>query len=130
MQSITLTADSSQAVREVNNLSASLDELRRKREAAEREGNWHEAANLTREMGRIQNQGVAGAVGSNDAGSNLANTQNYNNARQLDLRLETITSSSRKCTFSADELGKRLKKMLLLMKRLTEATSLTDEMAL
>lgn len=91
MQSITLTADSSQAVREVNNLSASLDELRQRREAAESEGNWHEAANLTREMGRVQNPGVAGAVGSNNAGSNLANTQNYNNARQLDLRLETIT---------------------------------------
>lgn len=91
MQSITLTADSSQAVREVNNLSASLDELRQRREAAESEGNWHEAANLTREMGRVQNPGVAGTVGSNNAGSNLANTQNYNNARQLDLRLETIT---------------------------------------
>ncbi|MBQ2529529.1 MAG: hypothetical protein II547_04665, partial [Treponema sp.] len=107
MQSITLTADSSQAVREVNNLSASLDELRRKREAAEREGNWHEAANLTREMGRIQNQGVAGAVGSNDAGSNLANTQNYNNARQLDLRLETIT---RVITTLTDQLAEATEK--------------------
>ena len=107
MYSITLTADSSQAVREVNNLSASLDELRRKREAAEREGNWHEAANLTREMGRIQNQGVAGAVGSNDAGSNLANTQNYNNARQLDLRLETIT---RVITTLTDQLAEATEK--------------------
>ncbi len=92
MISLRLNADTSDAVRNVNNLGNSIEDLQRKLKAAQDNGNWSEAAKITQDIAFMQNPGfsVVGGKGNN-GGSNLANTQNYNNARQLDLRLETIT---------------------------------------
>ncbi len=89
---IRMSLDASGVVNGANTASRALDELKDKLEAAQRKGDWSEAANITQEMARMQNTGFSFAGGNGTNGnSNLANMQNYNNASQLDIRLETIT---------------------------------------
>lgn len=89
---IRMSLDSSGIVSGANTASRALDELRQKLEAAQSKGDWSEAAKITQEIAHMQNPGFS-VVGSGNGGngSNLQNTTQYNNARQLDIRLETIT---------------------------------------
>lgn len=89
---IRMSLDSSGIVSGANTASRALDELRQKLEAAQSKGDWSEAAKITQEIAHMQNPGFSVVGGGNGGnGSNLQNTTQYNNARQLDIRLETIT---------------------------------------
>lgn len=92
MIALRLNADTSDAQRNIGALGNSIEELQRKLKAAQDAGNWGEAAKITQDIAFMQNPGFS-VVGSNNGGngSNLQNTTQYNNARQLDIRLETIT---------------------------------------
>lgn len=92
MVSLKLNADTSDAQRNIGALGNSIDDLQRKLKAAQDAGNWGEAAKITQDIAFMQNPGFSVAGGNNGGnGSNLQNTTQYNNARQLDIRLETIT---------------------------------------
>ena len=54
MEVIRLGADTSQAVKEVNNLGDSLEELHRKLKVAQDNKNWSEAAKIAQEITRVQ----------------------------------------------------------------------------
>lgn len=89
MIALRLNADTSDAQRNIGALGNSIEELQRKLKAAQDAGNWGEAAKITQDIAFMQNPGFSVVGGGN--GSNLQNTTQYNNARQLDIRLETIT---------------------------------------
>lgn len=91
MEVIRLGADTSQAVKEVNNLGDSLEELHRKLKVAQDNKNWSEAAKIAQEITRAQSPISSAASGGNQGNSILANAFNQNSAKQLDIRLETIT---------------------------------------
>lgn len=91
MEVIRLGADTSQAVKEVNNLGDSLEELHRKLKVAQDNKNWSEAAKIAQEITRVQSPISSAASGGNQGNSILANAFNQNSAKQLDIRLETIT---------------------------------------
>lgn len=91
MEVIRLGADTSQAVKEVNNLGDSLEELHRKLKVAQDNKNWSEAAKIIQEITRAQSPISSAASGGNQENSILANAFNQNSAKQLDIRLETIT---------------------------------------
>ena len=91
MEVIRLGADTSQAVKEVNNLGDSLEELHRKLKVAQDNKNWSEAAKIIQEITRVQSPIYSAAGGGNQENSILANAFNQNSAKQLDIRLETIT---------------------------------------
>lgn len=93
MIALRLNADTSDAQRNIGALGNSIEELQRKLKAAQDAGNWGEAAKITQDIAFMQNPGFSVVGGGNNGGngSNLQNTTQYNNARQLDIRLETIT---------------------------------------
>ena len=92
MVALRLNADTSDAQRNIGALGNSIEELQRKLKAAQDAGNWGEAAKITQDIAFMQNPGFSVVGGNNGGnGSNLQNTTQYNNARQLDIRLETIT---------------------------------------
>ncbi len=92
MIALRLNADTSDAQRNIGALGNSIEELQRKLKAAQDAGNWGEAAKITQDIAFMQNPGFSVVGGNNGGnGSNLQNTTQYNNARQLDIRLETIT---------------------------------------
>jgi len=92
MIALRLNADTSDAQRNIGALGNSIDDLQRKLKAAQDAGNWGEAAKITQDIAFMQNPGFSVVGGNgNGGGSNLQNTTQYNNARQLDIRLETIT---------------------------------------
>ena len=92
MVALRLSADTSDAQRNIGALGNSIEDLQRKLKAAQDAGNWGEAAKITQDIAFMQNSGFSVVGGGNNGnGSNLQNTTQYNNARQLDIRLETIT---------------------------------------
>lgn len=92
MIALRLNADTSDAQRNIGALGNSIEDLQRKLKAAQDAGNWGEAAKITQDIAFMQNPGFSVVGGNNGGnGSNLQNTTQYNNARQLDIRLETIT---------------------------------------
>ena len=92
MIALRLNADTSDAQRNIGALGNSIEDLQRKLKAAQDAGNWGEAAKITQDIAFMQNSGFSVVGGNNGGnGSNLQNTTQYNNARQLDIRLETIT---------------------------------------
>jgi hypothetical protein len=91
MNGLRLTADTSDAQRNIGELGNSVEDLHRKLKAAQDAGNWGEAAKITQDIAFTQNPGFSGGGNNGGNGSNLQNTTQYNNARQLDIRLETIT---------------------------------------
>jgi hypothetical protein len=92
MIALRLNADTSDAQRNIGALGNSIEDLQRKLKAAQDAGNWGEAAKITQDIAFMQNPGFSVVGGNNGGnGSNLQNTAQYNNARQLDIRLETIT---------------------------------------
>ena len=93
MIALRLNADTSDAQRNIGTLGNSIEELQRKLKAAQDAGNWGEAAKITQDIAFMQNPSFSVVGGGNNGGngSNLQNTTQYNNARQLDIRLETIT---------------------------------------
>ena len=92
MVALRLNADTSDAQRNIGALGNSIEDLQRKLKAAQDAGNWGEAAKITQDIAFMQNPGFSVVGGNNGGnGSNLQNTTQYNNARQLDIRLETIT---------------------------------------
>lgn len=92
MVALRLNADTSDAQRNIGALGNSIEELQRKLKAAQDAGNWGEAAKITQDIAFMQNPGFSVVGGNNGSNSsNLQNTTQYNNARQLDIRLETIT---------------------------------------
>ena len=93
MIALRLNADTSDAQRNIGALGNSIEDLQRKLKAAQDAGNWGEAAKITQDIAFMQNPGFSVVGGGNNGGngSNLQNTTQYNNARQLDIRLETIT---------------------------------------
>lgn len=91
MIALRLNADTSDAQRNIGELGNSIEDLQRKLKAAQDAGNWGEAAKITQDIAFTQNPGFSGGGNNGGNGSNLQNTTQYNNARQLDIRLETIT---------------------------------------
>ena len=92
MIALRLNADTSDAQRNIGALGNSIEDLQRKLKSAQDAGNWGEAAKITQDIAFMQNPGFSVVGGNNGGnGSNLQNTTQYNNARQLDIRLETIT---------------------------------------
>lgn len=108
MIALRLNADTSDAQRNIGALGNSIEDLQRKLKAAQDAGNWGEAAKITQDIAFMQNPGFSVVGGNNGGnGSNLQNTTQYNNARQLDIRLETIT---RVITTLTDQLKKSTEK--------------------
>lgn len=108
MISVRLTADTSDAVKNIDNLGGSVEDLQRKLKAAQDAGDWGTAAQITKDISSHINAAPVGSSGGS-GGSNLTNTVNTNNSRQLDIRLETIT---RVITSLTDQLKESTEKGL------------------
>ncbi len=88
---MTLDLDANGVVNGASTAGRAMDELNEKFEAAKSKGDWSEAAKIIQEITRVQSPIFSAASGGNQGNSILANAFNQNSAKQLDIRLETIT---------------------------------------
>lgn len=88
---MTLDLDANGVVNGASTAVRAIDELNEEFEAAKSKGDWSEAAKIIQEITRVQSPIYSAASGGNQGNSILANAFNQNSAKQLDIRLETIT---------------------------------------
>ena len=88
---MTLDLDANGVVNGASTAVRAIDELNEKFEAAKSKGDWSEAAKIIQEITRVQSPIYSATGGGNQENSILANAFNQNSAKQLDIRLETIT---------------------------------------
>lgn len=86
-----LDLDANGVVNGASTAVRAIDELNERFEAAKSKGDWSEAAKIIQEITRAQSPIFSAASGGNQGNSILANAFNQNSAKQLDIRLETIT---------------------------------------